>query len=158
MAHPRHAGELADLLRLFPGTVDVPPLRLRLEDLEPLVTFFLAKLGHRRHVVVLAGGAAAAPPVAVAGQRRAVAQAAGQVVQHRRSGTIEPADLPPEMPHRQPAAAQPAGVDGARRDRQQPARPRGNKSAAAALGMSRATIYRKIHEYGIVVPGDEARS
>ena len=24
--------------------------------------------------------------------------------------------------------------------------------AAAALGMSRATIYRKIHEYGIVAP------
>jgi transcriptional regulator of acetoin/glycerol metabolism len=29
----------------------------------------------------------------------------------------------------------------------------GNKiKAAAALGMSRATIYRKIHEYGIVAP------
>ncbi len=30
---------------------------------------------------------------------------------------------------------------------------KGNKVAtAAALGMSRATIYRKIHEYGIVSP------
>ena len=29
----------------------------------------------------------------------------------------------------------------------------GNKAEAArALGMSRATIYRKIHEYGIVAP------
>jgi transcriptional regulator of acetoin/glycerol metabolism len=28
-----------------------------------------------------------------------------------------------------------------------------NVRAAESLGMSRATIYRKIHEYGIVVPG-----
>ena len=26
-------------------------------------------------------------------------------------------------------------------------------AAARSLGMSRATIYRKIHEYGIVAPG-----
>ncbi|WP_143047008.1 helix-turn-helix domain-containing protein [Amycolatopsis xylanica] len=29
---------------------------------------------------------------------------------------------------------------------------RENKRAAEALGMSRATIYRKIHDYGILAP------
>ncbi len=36
----------AKLLRLFPGTVAIPPLRHHIEDLQRLVPFLLARLGH----------------------------------------------------------------------------------------------------------------
>jgi transcriptional regulator of acetoin/glycerol metabolism len=74
-------------------------------------------------------------------------------VQHRRSGVIQPGDLPPET--RTVSRRLLSPLEAMERD----AIVRslidwdGNKiKAAEALGMSRATIYRKLHEYGIVAP------
>ncbi len=74
-----------------------------------------------------------------------------QVVQRRRAGVIMPKDLPPECWTVSRRLLSP--LESIERDAivQSLQDHDGNKvRAAEALGMSRATIYRKIHEYGIV--------
>jgi transcriptional regulator of acetoin/glycerol metabolism len=76
-----------------------------------------------------------------------------RVVQHRRTGSIQPNDLPPEC--RTVSRRLLSPLESMERDAivQSLLDAAGNKvKAATALGMSRATIYRKIHEYGIVSP------
>jgi transcriptional regulator of acetoin/glycerol metabolism len=76
-----------------------------------------------------------------------------RVVRHRRTGTISPEDLPPET--RAVSRRLLSPLESMERDAivQSLADVSGNKAKAAkALGMSRATIYRKIREYGIVAP------
>ena len=76
-----------------------------------------------------------------------------QVVQHRRTGQIMPQDLPPECWTVSRRVLSP--LESIERDAivQSLLDNAGNKiRAARALGMSRATIYRRIHEYGIVTP------
>jgi transcriptional regulator of acetoin/glycerol metabolism len=145
--------ELAKLLRLFPGTVAIPPLRHHIEDLQRLVPFLIARLGH--------GGALTCSPEAMQLLMRAswpgnVEQVLGVlrgVVQRRRTGVIRPDDLPPES--RTVSRRRLNPLESMERDAivRSLLDARGNKvKAARALGMSRATIYRKIHEYGIVSP------
>ena len=143
--------ELAKLLRLFPGTVEIPPLRHHIEDLQRLVPFLLARLGH--------GGQLTCSPEAMQLLMRAswpgnVEQVLGVlrgVVARRRTGVIRPDDLPPES--RTVSRRRLNPLESMERDAivRSLLDARGNKvKAARALGMSRATIYRKIHEYGIV--------
>lgn len=142
--------ELARLLRSFPSTVQVPPLRHHIEDVQQLVPFLLRRLGQ--------GQLSCAPETM---QLLLRAQWPGNVEQLlgvlrgigrlRRTGAIQPGDLPPEI-----------GVVSRRRltplesmERDAIVRAlvdaRGNKAdAARCLGVSRATIYRKVHDYGIV--------
>ncbi|MCU1658336.1 MAG: Fis family transcriptional regulator [Pseudonocardiales bacterium] len=144
---------LAPLLRLFPSTVEVPPLRLHLEDLQELVSSFLARLDH--------GGQLTCSPEAMRILMRAswpgnveqVHQLLRQVVHHRRAGVIQPSDLPPDALTISRRLLSP--LESLMRDAivTSLADAHGNKvKAARSLGMSRATIYRKIHEYGIVPP------
>jgi transcriptional regulator of acetoin/glycerol metabolism len=142
------------LLAFFPTTATVPPLRLRTEDLAPLVAFFLRKLSK--------GGQLACSPEAMhllvratwPGNVRQLQELLQRVTQHRRSGVITPDDLPPELhavSRRVLSALESMERDAIVRSL---ADADGNKvRAAKALGMSRATIYRKIHEFGIVTPG-----
>jgi transcriptional regulator of acetoin/glycerol metabolism len=148
-------GELAELLRLFPSTVELPPLRYHVEDVQALVPFFLSRL--------VTDGRLACSPEAMQllarsswpGNTEQLWQVLRRIVQHRRSGVIQPSDLPPEC--RTVSRRLLSPLEAMERD----AIVRslidwdGNKiKAAEALGMSRATIYRKIHEYGIVTPGN----
>jgi transcriptional regulator of acetoin/glycerol metabolism len=74
-----------------------------------------------------------------------------QVVQLRRAGVIAPKDLPPQCWTVSRRVLTP--LESIERDAivQALLDHDGNKVAAArALGMSRATIYRRIHEFGIV--------
>ena len=145
--------DLTCLLRLFPGTVPVPPLRHHNEDLRELVPFFLGKLSQQ--------GRVSCSPTAMQlllrhtwpGNATQLWQVLKQVVQHRRTGQIMPQDLPPECWTVSRRVLSP--LESIERDAivQSLLDNSGNKiRAARALGMSRATIYRRIHEYGIVTP------
>jgi transcriptional regulator of acetoin/glycerol metabolism len=80
-------------------------------------------------------------------------QALKKVVQQRRTGSIRPGDLPPECGTVSRRVLTP--LESMERDAivQALLDADGNKvKAAESLGMSRATIYRKIYAYGIVTP------
>ena len=144
---------MARLLRFFQGTVELPPLRHHIEDLHELVPFFLARLSQQ--------GRLTCSPEAMQlllrhnwpGNTEQLWQVLKQVVQRRRAGQIMPRDLPPECWTVSRRLLSP--LESIERDAivQSLLDNSGNKiRAARALGMSRATIYRRIHEYGIVTP------
>jgi transcriptional regulator of acetoin/glycerol metabolism len=137
------------------ATIDVPPLRDHLEDVPELVTQFIAELSGDH-----------APP-------RCTAQVFSTLGRQRWSGNVRELrrvvatavatcmgfdltvhDLPPE--YRQPASQRsPALLETSERDAIVSALHQAgwNKDlAAAALGISRATIYRRIKRFGIAVP------
>jgi transcriptional regulator of acetoin/glycerol metabolism len=150
----RHdGGELADLLRFFPSTVELPPLRYHVHDVQALVPFFLARLVPDGRLVCSPEAMQMLTRANWPGNIEQLWQVLRHITQRRRSGAIVPGDLPPEC--RTVSRRLLSPLEAMERD----AIVRsltdwdGNKiKAAAALGMSRATIYRKIHEYGIVAP------
>jgi transcriptional regulator of acetoin/glycerol metabolism len=146
-------GDLAGLLKFFPGAVELPPLRHHIEDLHELVPFFLARLNPH--------GPLACSPEAMhlllrsnwPGNTEQLWQVLRQVARHRRTGTIHPGDLPPECWSVSRRLLSP--LESLERDAivQGLLDHHGNKArVAGSLGMSRATIYRKIHQYGIITP------
>jgi sigma-54 dependent transcriptional regulator, acetoin dehydrogenase operon transcriptional activator AcoR len=145
--------DLTGLLRLFPGTVPVPPLRHHNEDLRELVPFFLGKLSQQGRVSCSPAAMQLLLRHTWPGNATQLWQVLKQVVQHRRTGQIMPKDLPPECWTVSRRVLSP--LESIERDAivQSLLDNSGNKiRAARALGMSRATIYRRIHEYGIVTP------
>ena len=146
-------GDLANLLTLFPRTVEVPPLRHHVEDVAELVPHLLTRLTR--------GGCLSVSPAVMRvlmrnlwpGNVEQLYQVLRTTVARRRSGTIELSDLPPECRATTRRVLTPleaiecdAIVD-ALLDTD------GNKAEAARqLGMSRATIYRKIRGYGLTIP------
>jgi transcriptional regulator of acetoin/glycerol metabolism len=145
--------DLAGLLRLFPGSVAVPPLRHHSEDLRDLVPFFLGKLSQQGRVTCSPAAMQLVLRHTWPGNAAQLWQVLKQVVQRRRVGQIIPEDLPPECwtVSRRVLST----LESIERDAivQSLLDHGGNKiRAARALGMSRATIYRRIREYGIVTP------
>jgi hypothetical protein len=145
--------ELVRLLRLFPSTVEVPPLRHHVEDIQQLAPFFVARLGYGGQLTCSAEVLQLLMRSNWPGNIEQVFQTLRQVVQHRRTGLIQPRDLPPETGSVSRRLLSP--LESLERDAIAASLvdARGNKAKAAkSLGMSRATIYRKIHEFGIVTP------
>jgi transcriptional regulator of acetoin/glycerol metabolism len=146
-------GDLAGLLKFFPGDVELPPLRHHIEDLHELVPFFLARLNpndppacspEAMHLLLRSNWP---------GNTEQVWQVLRRVARHRRTGTIHPGDLPPECWSVSRRLLSP--LESIERDAivQTLLDHHGNKAkGAGSLGMSRATIYRKIHDYGIITP------
>jgi transcriptional regulator of acetoin/glycerol metabolism len=146
-------GGLADLLRYFPSTVELPPLRHHIEDLHELVPFFIAKLNQYPRLVCSSEAMQLLLRSNWPGNTEQLWQVLRKVAAHRRTGMITPADLPPECWTVSRRLLSP--LESMERDAivQSLLDYKGNKvKAAESLGMSRATIYRKIHEYGIVTP------
>jgi len=149
----RPSYELADLLRLFPSTVELPPLRHHIADLEELVPFFIARLSQGDRLVCSREAMQMLMRSSWPGNAEQLWKVLKGVVARRRTGTIQPDDLPPEC--RTVSRRLLSPLESMERDAiaQSLLDAKGNKARAAkALGMSRATIYRKIHEYGIVTP------
>jgi transcriptional regulator with AAA-type ATPase domain len=143
--------DLTSLLRLFPGTVEVPPLRHHSEDLRDLVPFFLGKLSQQGRVTCSPAATQLLLRHSWPGNAAQLWTVLKQVVRRRRVGQIMPEDLPPECWTVSRRMLSP--LESIERDAivQSLLDHGGNKiRAARALGMSRATIYRRIHEYGIV--------
>jgi transcriptional regulator of acetoin/glycerol metabolism len=145
--------DLAGLLRLVPGSVDVPPLRHHSEDLRDLVPFFLGKLSQQGRVTCSTAAMQLLLRHTWPGNAAQLWQVLKQVVHRRRVGQIMPEDLPPECWTVSRRVLSP--LESIERDAivQSLLDHGGNKiRAARALGMSRATIYRRIREFGIVTP------
>jgi transcriptional regulator of acetoin/glycerol metabolism len=150
----RRAGpNLTELLRLFPSTVALPPLRHHVEDLPELVTFFLGKLSQHGRLSCSPEATKLLVRSAWPGNVEQLWQVIRRIVRRRRTGAILPRDLPPECWTVSRRLLSPLealerdAIVASLRDTD------GNKAKAAeSLGMSRATIYRKIHEYGITIP------
>ena len=147
------SGDLAGLLKFFPGAAQLPPLRHHIEDLHELVPFFLAKLNPHDPLACSPEAMQLLLRSSWPGNTEQLWQVLRRVARHRRSGTIHPGDLPPECwsvsrrllsplesMERDAIVTSLLDHDGIK------------AKAARSLGMSRATIYRKVHQYGIITP------
>ncbi|KAF0956916.1 sigma-54-dependent Fis family transcriptional regulator [Rhodococcus sp. T7] len=138
------------ILPHFSHTVPVPALRHRIEDLHDLVPLLLRQLSH--------GAELSLSPVAMRqlckyswpGNVSELRQVLHEVVQRQRSGIAGVEQLPPMC--RALSRHMLTQIEALERDaivRSLEANHGNKKAAATALGISRATIYRKIKEFGI---------
>jgi transcriptional regulator of acetoin/glycerol metabolism len=145
--------EFADLLRLFPSQVELPPLRHHVQDVADLVPAFLARLSVADRIGCSPEAMQMIMRSSWPGNVGQLWQVIKRVVGRNQSGLIQPDDLPPECHTVSRRLLSP--LEAMERDAivASLVDANGNKARAAkALGMSRATIYRKVHEYGIIAP------
>jgi len=147
------------LLESFPRTVVVPPLRHHVEDVAELVPHLLARLTRGSDLTCSSEAMRVLMRHRWPGNVEQLYQVLRKAVARRRSGVLAAADLPPECRAITRRVLTPLeaiecdAIVNALLDND------GNKAEAARhLGVSRATIYRKIRGYGISTPGLEAGS
>jgi sigma-54 dependent transcriptional regulator, acetoin dehydrogenase operon transcriptional activator AcoR len=145
--------ELARLLDCFPRTVVVPPLRHHVGDVAELVPHLLSRLGHGGTVICSPEAMRVLTHYRWPGNVDQLVAVLRKVMATHRSGVIGVRDLPPECRSTTKRLLTPleslecdaiveALLDSG-----------GSKiEAARRLEVSRATIYRKIRDYGISVP------
>ncbi|WP_328326208.1 hypothetical protein OHA70_37505 [Kribbella sp. NBC_00382] len=149
-SEPRNPDVDAQLLPLFSHTVQVPPLRHHLEDMHKLVPHLLGRLNRANNLSISPSALAQLMRLPWLGNVEQLRRVLLRIAQQRRSGTIDLDDLPGEC--RAITRRRLSQLESLERDAVVKALVihRGNKDKAASdLGMSRATIYRKIRDYGI---------
>ena len=142
----------ATLLPFFSHTVEVPPLRHRIEDLQVLVPAILRQLTRGKELPVAPDAMRQLSKYTWPGNVAELRQALRDVVTHHRSGTITVTQLPPT--YRAQSRHTLTRIEALERDaivRSLEENGHNKLAAAHALGISRATIYRKIKEFGIDV-------
>ncbi|MFW0792345.1 helix-turn-helix domain-containing protein [Gordonia sp. CPCC 205515] len=140
----------AILLPFFTHTVPIPPLRHRIEDLHDLIPTLLRQLTRGRELAVSAEAMRHLSKYSWPGNVAELRQILREVVMHQRSGIIDVHQLPPAC--RSLSRHTLTRIEALERDAiVRSLEENGNSKAAAAqaLGISRATIYRKIKEFGI---------
>jgi sigma-54 dependent transcriptional regulator, acetoin dehydrogenase operon transcriptional activator AcoR len=155
---PDPAPELIQLLSCFPRTVAVPPLRHHVEDVAELVPHLLARLGHGSTVTCSPESMRVLTHHRWPGNVDQLVGVLRKVLATRRSGTIGVRDLPPECLSTTRRMLTPLESLECDAIVQALLDSSGNKvEAARSLAMSRATIYRKIRDFGISVSAVEPR-
>ncbi len=148
------------LYRIRVARIDIPPLRQRRSDIPLLVQYFVTQLGHRRSPgEPLALRVSRAAMLALCahdwpGNVRELRSAVEFASIRCRRAVVQLEDLPPEVVEAQPKPAA-ADAHGDERTRIQQAlqSAHGNRThAAALLGWSRATFYRRMTELGMPAP------
>ncbi|MEU7628880.1 helix-turn-helix domain-containing protein [Nocardia sp. NPDC049220] len=138
------------LLLQFTHTVDVPALRHRIEDLEDLVPHLLRELSKGADVQLAPDAMHQLSKLSWPGNVAQLRRVLADIISRQRSGLIHTDDLPPQcrsLTRRRLSRIEALERDAIVRSLQENS---GNKAeAAAALGMSRATIYRRIKDFGI---------
>jgi transcriptional regulator of acetoin/glycerol metabolism len=144
--------ELTDLLSCFPSTVVVPPLRHHVDDVAELAPHLLARLSHGAGLTISPEAMRVLTHNRWPGNVDQLVGVLRKIVARRRTGVVEPRDLPPECWSATNRVLTPLeslecdAIIEALFDTG------GSKvEAARRLSMSRATIYRKIRDYGISV-------
>lgn len=148
---PRDPDAAGWLLPFFTRTVEVPPLRHRIEDVRRLVPHLLVRHANGRDLAPSEACMRQLMRLPWTGNVRQLDRVLADVARRRRSGAIEVTDLPAEC--RTITRRQLTQLESIERDAivRSLAANQGNKERAAAdLGTSRATIYRKIRAFGIV--------
>jgi transcriptional regulator of acetoin/glycerol metabolism len=143
----------APLRPLFPRTVEVPALRHHLEDLALLVPHLLAQLTPDDQLRCSPRALAQLTRLNWPGNVNQLRAVLSRVVKQRRSGVVELDDLPPECRSASRRTLSP--IEALERDAIVNALMTTDENptkAAAQLGISRATIYRKLRNYGIRLP------
>jgi len=138
-------------LRVVP--IEIPPLRERREDVEPLARFLLSRVAERQ------GRQLRFSPDAIRvllqhgwpGNVRELENAIEYAVAVGKGQTILPEDLPPELgTSRKPAADQEPATEAERIRAALEAAQWRRDVAAAKLHISRSTLWRKMREYGLL--------
>lgn len=144
------AGRPDALLALFRASTTVPPLRHRSPDLPVVVAAVLADIAPHREVRLSRDALRLVAQYRWPGNVRQLTEALTCALRRRPVGRIEAEDLPAYCHSAPRRALRP--VDEIERDAIVVAlrEAGGNRvAAAAALGLARSTLYRKIRQYGI---------